>query len=80
MVLKLFLQLLRSDAHHLYSTSSRFTNPKTVTITKNSTTYRKITKLTAKKRYYVRVRTYKTVNSVKYYSVWSSYKSVITRS
>ncbi|MDD6043381.1 MAG: leucine-rich repeat protein [Eubacteriaceae bacterium] len=63
-----------------YSTSSKFTNPKTVTITKNSTTYKKITKLTAKKRYYVRVRTYKTVGSTKYYSSWSSYKSVITRS
>ncbi|MDD6043616.1 MAG: leucine-rich repeat protein, partial [Eubacteriaceae bacterium] len=63
-----------------YSTSSKFTNPKTVTITKNSTTYKKITKLTAKKRYYVRVRTYKTVNSVKYYSSWSSYKYVTTKS
>ena len=63
-----------------YSTSSKFTNPKTVTITKNSTTYKKITKLTAKKKYYVRVRTYKTVGTTKYYSAWSSYKSVITRS
>ena len=32
-----------------------------------------------KKKYYVLVRTYKTVNGVKYYSPWSKTKSVKTK-
>lgn len=62
-----------------YSTSSKFTNAKTVTITSNKTTSKKITKLSAKKKYYVRVRTYKTVSGKKYYSSWSSAKAVTTK-
>lgn len=51
-------------------------------MTKNKTvkgckyTSKKIIKLKAKKLYYVQVRTYKTVNGKKYYSSWSSRKSV----
>ncbi|MGN0532553.1 MAG: leucine-rich repeat protein [Eubacterium sp.] len=63
-----------------YSTSSKFTNPKTVTISKYSTVSKTVTKLTAKKKYYVRVRTYKTVNNTKYYSSWSKAKYVTTKS
>ncbi|MCC8073059.1 MAG: fibronectin type III domain-containing protein, partial [Clostridiales bacterium] len=44
-----------------YSTSKDFSNAKTVTISKNSTGSKTISKLKAKKKYYVRVRTYKTV-------------------
>lgn len=62
-----------------YSTSSKFTRPKSVNIAKNSVTSKKITKLKSKKKYFVKVRTYKTVRGVKYYSGWSSVKSVITR-
>ena len=62
-----------------YSTSSKFTNAKTVTVTKNSTTSKTISKLTAKKKYYVRVRTYKTVSGTKYYSAWSSSKNATTK-
>ena len=63
-----------------YATDSKFTkNKKTVTITKNSTTSKKVTKLTAKKKYYVRIRTYKTVNGTKYYSAWSASKTVTTK-
>ena len=62
-----------------YSTSSKFTNAKTVTITSNKTVYKKVTKLTAKKKYYVRVRTYKTVSGTKYYSAWSKAKTVTTK-
>lgn len=56
-----------------YSTSSKFTKKttKTVTIKKNKTLKTTIKKLKAKKYYYVRIRTYKTVNGVKYYSGWS---------
>ena len=66
-----------------YSTSSKFTNAKTVTVSKNSTTSKTISKLKAKKKYYVRVRTYKTVKvngkSTKIYSSWSKAKSVTTK-
>jgi len=63
-----------------YSTSSSFkSGNKTVTITKNSTVTKKVTKLKAKKKYYVRVRTYKTVSGTKYYSSWSGKKTVTTK-
>jgi hypothetical protein len=61
-----------------YSTSSKFSNAKTVTVSKNSTTSKTIKKLKGKKKYYVRVRTYKTVSGTKYYSGWSKAKSVTT--
>ena len=66
-----------------YSTSSKFKSAKTVTISKNKTTSKSVSKLSAKKKYYVRVRTYKTVKiggkSVKLYSGWSKAKSVTTK-
>ena len=67
-----------------YSTDKNFKkNNKTVTISKNSTTSKSVGKLKAKKKYYVRVRTYKTVKfggkSVKLYSGWSKVKSVTTK-
>ena len=66
-----------------YSTSSKFKSAKTVTISKNKTTSKSISKLTAKKKYYVRVRAYKTVKingkSVKLYSDWSKAKNVTTK-
>ncbi len=62
-----------------YSTSSKFKSPKTVTVSKNSTTSKTIAKLKAKKKYYVRIRTYKTVNGKKIYSSWSKSKSVTTK-
>ncbi|MBR2539489.1 MAG: hypothetical protein IKE85_01485 [Mogibacterium sp.] len=40
---------------------------------------KKITKLKKKKTYYVQVRTYKTVDGVKYYSEWSKTKKVKTK-
>ncbi|MGN1420474.1 MAG: fibronectin type III domain-containing protein [Eubacterium sp.] len=62
-----------------YSTSSKFKRAKTVTVSKNSTTSETISKLKSKKKYYVRVRTYKVVNGTKYYSSWSKVKSVKTK-
>ncbi|MCH5315980.1 MAG: fibronectin type III domain-containing protein [Eubacterium sp.] len=63
-----------------YATNSKFTkNKKTVTVSKNKTTSKTISKLKANKKYYVRVRTYKTVNGKKYYSSWSKYKTVKTK-
>ena len=62
-----------------YSVKSNFSTYKTARITNNSTTLRKISKLASKRRYYVRVRTYKTVGKTNYYSAWSSKKSVVTK-
>lgn len=63
-----------------YSTSSTFASGnKTVVATKYSTVSKTISKLTAKKKYYVRIRTYKTVSGVKYYSPWSAKKYVTTK-
>ncbi len=62
------------------ATNSGFTKGvKNYTVSKNSTVSKKITSLTAKKKYYVRIRTYKTVNSTKYYSAWSGSKSITTK-
>lgn len=57
-----------------YSTSSSFKNAKTVTVKGN--TSRVIKGLKKGKTYYVRVRAYKTVNKVKYYSGWCGKKKV----
>lgn len=59
-----------------YSTSSKFKSAKTVTVKGCKNTSTTITKLTKNKKYYVRVRTYKTVSKTNYYSGWSSAKSV----
>lgn len=61
-----------------YSTNSSFKNAKTVTM-KNTATSKTISKLAGKKKYYVRVRTYKKVGSANYYSVWSAKKAVTTK-
>lgn len=68
-----------------YSTSKKFLkkSTKTVNIKKNKTVSKNITKLSAKKKYYVRIRTYKTVKvnkkSTKLYSAWSKVKSVTAK-
>lgn len=62
-----------------YATSSSFSSSKTVTVSSNATTSKSITGLSASKKYYVRVRTYKTVSGKKYYSSWSSSKSITTK-
>lgn len=62
-----------------YSTSSKMTSAKIVPITKNTTVSKKVTGLTAGKKYYVQVRTYKSVSGTKYYSAWSASKAVTTK-
>ncbi len=54
-------------------------NKKTVTVKKNKTTSANVSSLKAKKKYFVRVRTYKTVNGKKIYSSWSKVKTVKTK-
>ncbi len=63
-----------------YSTDKKFKkNVKTVTVKKNSTTSKSITKLTKNKKYYVRIRSYKTISKVNYYSNWSVKNIKISR-
>ena len=58
------------------ATNSSFTkNVKIVTKKGYSNISKDVTGLKANKKYYVRVRTYKTVNGSKYYSPWSAYKT-----
>lgn len=60
-----------------YSTSSTFASGnKNVNITSVATVSKTIGSLTKGKTYYVRIRTYKTVGSTKYWSAWSAKKSV----
>ncbi|MCF0143872.1 MAG: S8 family serine peptidase [Firmicutes bacterium] len=61
------------------SQSPNFSGSKYVTVSKNKTVSKKVSKLAKKKTYYVRVRTYKTVGGVKYYSAWSNVKTKKTK-
>lgn len=60
-----------------YSTSSKFTGKttKTVKAGKNSTGVT-VKKLKSRKKYYVKLRSYKTINGKKYYSSYSSTKNI----
>ena len=62
-----------------YATNSKFSGAKKVTVTNNKTDKKTISKLSGKKKYYVRVRSYTTVKGKKYYGAWSSTKSVTTK-
>lgn len=62
-----------------YSTKSNFKSAKTVTVANNKTTSKSVSKLKGKTKYYVRVRTYRTINGKKYYSSWSKSKSTQTK-
>lgn len=68
-----------------YSTDSNFKSSKTKTITiKNkSQTNKTVSKLKKGKKYYIRIRTYKTLKinnkSTKFYSSWSRVKSIIIK-
>lgn len=64
-----------------YSTTKKFTKKKTTTRTIKKASAKKLTvsKLKSNKKYYVRVRTYKTVKGKKYCSAWSKVKSVTAK-
>ena len=62
-----------------YSTKSSMSGAKTVTVKKYKTSSKTISRLKKKKKYYVQIRTYKTVGKEKYYSDWSARKSVVTK-
>ena len=71
----------QSTGFHLQcSTSSKFTKVKNVLIQSTKTTSKKVTGLSPKKKYYVRIRTYKeTISGKRYYSNWSKVKTVTTK-
>ena len=62
-----------------YSTSSKMTGAKTITIKGSGRNSRTLSSLKSGRRYYVHVRTYKTVDGSRYYSAWSARKSVKVR-
>lgn len=62
-----------------YATNSKFTSAKKTTITNNKTDKATVSKLSANKKYYVRVRSYTTVGGTKYYGAWSAIKNVTTK-
>ena len=60
-----------------YSTSSKFTKKKTKTVKLSKSSKSKtIKKLKSGKKYYVRIRSYKTIDGKKYYSSYSAKKSI----
>ncbi len=62
------------------ATDKAFTkNKKSYTSSKNTVLTKTFKNLKKKKKYYVRVRTYKTVKGTKYYSSWSKLTQVKTR-
>ncbi|BAK48087.1 hypothetical protein CXIVA_21200 [Clostridium sp. SY8519] len=63
-----------------YSTSKSFKKgSKYKIIKKYNSTSAKISKLKKKKKYYIRIQTYKTIGGKKYYSNWSQVKAVKTK-
>ncbi len=63
-----------------YSKNSSMSNAKKTTLISRSTTSKTIKGLSAKKKYYVQIRTYKKIDGKIYYSDWSTKKMVTTKS
>ena len=64
----------------MYSTSKSFKKGnKTIKVKGSTKGSKKVTKLKAKKKYYVKIRTFKTVGGKNYYSAWSKAKAVKTK-
>lgn len=63
-----------------YSTNQNFsTGNKMITVKGYTKTYKKISKLKANKKYYIRIRTYMKTGNKTYYSGWSKTKSIKTK-
>lgn len=59
-----------------YSASKNFANAKTVTVTNVNSKTKTIKKLKSGRKYYVKMRSFKSVDGTKYYSNWTAAKSV----
>ena len=67
----------QADGYQIgYATNKSFQNAKTLKVEGGSMKTAQLTKLTAGKNYYVRIRSYKKVGSSNWYSEWSAGKSV----
>ena len=62
-----------------YSTNKNFKSSKVVSVGKNTTVSKSIKSLKAGKKYYVRVRAYKTSQNAKIYGSWSTVKTVTVK-
>lgn len=62
-----------------YARNINFTNPNTLYMRASEINTRKIGRLTKGKKYYVRVRSYKSVDGDKYFSKWSSIRYILIR-
>ena len=62
-----------------YSSVKTFKTQKIVTVSNAKTVSKTISGLAKKHKYYIRIRTYKTVGGKKYYSAWSAVKSASTK-
>ena len=63
-----------------YSTDSKFKkNKKSIKLKKAKTTSKKVSNLKESKKYYFRIRTYKSSNKKTRYSKWSKVKSIKTQ-
>lgn len=62
-----------------YATNSKFTGSKKIAVTNNKTDKMTVSKLSAGKKYYVKVRSFTVVKGTKYYGEWSAVKSVTTK-
>ena len=61
-----------------YSLNKNMKSAKYVSVSA-SAKYKNVTKLKAKKKYYVRIRAYRTINGKKVYANWSSKKAITTK-
>ena len=59
-----------------YSTNKSFKGKKTIVVKSNKTTSKVVKKLTSKKKYFVKVRSYKQVGKTKTYGAYSKVKTV----
>ena len=62
-----------------YSTNAKFAGAKAVTVRGATKNAQAVKNLKAGARYYVRIRTYKTVGGKNYFSAWSAAKAVTTK-
>jgi hypothetical protein len=62
-----------------YARKSSFKGAKTISVKGRTAKSKKISRLKAKKKYFVRIRSYKTVDGARYVSAWSKVKTIKTR-
>lgn len=73
-------QARQTDGYQVqYALNKKFKSAKTKTIKNTKKTSVTLKKLKARKKYYVRIRTYKKVSGQTYYSNWSKVKTVKTK-